>query len=392
MNNPKIRFSNNKYNNFSDWKKQTVLDVFNVVKDRKQIDRTVLTIKQGVGTIPRDESGIDISATQSSIDNYKPVKKNDFVIHLRSFQGGFEIANSDGILSAAYTILRNKDEISPLFFKNYFRLPIFIHKKLRFAVEGIRDGKTVNVSLLKDVEIYTPTIEEQQKIAAFFTALDEKISIATKKLIQFKNLKKEIARSLFEDCAAEDFKKIGDFARTFAGATPSTSHKEYWENGTIPWMSSGEINNRYIHSVEKRITALGFDKTSTKWVKKGSTLVALAGQGKTRGKVAFTEMELCTNQSLAAIECDREEVNDKYLFFFLETQYENLRAQSTGDGGRGGLNLFIINNFEVPILPLHEQVRIVSILELIDKKIELAENKLLVLEQVKRAFMQQMFV
>ena len=134
MNNPKIRFSNNKYNNFSDWKKQTVLDVFNVVKDRKQIDRTVLTIKQGVGTIPRDESGIDISATQSSIDNYKPVKKNDFVIHLRSFQGGFEIANSDGILSAAYTILRNKDEISPLFFKNYFRLPIFIHKKLRFAV------------------------------------------------------------------------------------------------------------------------------------------------------------------------------------------------------------------------------------------------------------------
>lgn len=270
------------------------------------------------------------------------------------------------------------------------------NRKFIQEVENRASGSTfkeISSKNLKSITLLVPSDKtEQQKIAAFFTALDEKISIATKKLIQFKNLKKEIARSLFEDCAAEDFKKIGDFARTFAGATPSTSHKEYWENGTIPWMSSGEINNRYIHSVEKRITALGFDKTSTKWVKKGSTLVALAGQGKTRGKVAFTEMELCTNQSLAAIECDREEVNDKYLFFFLETQYENLRAQSTGDGGRGGLNLFIINNFEVPILPLHEQVRIVSILELIDKKIELAENKLLVLEQVKRAFMQQMFV
>jgi len=251
---------------------------------------------------------------------------------------------------------------------------------------------SLSAATIEQISVNVPVFKEQQKIAAFFTALDEKISIATKKLIRFKKLKKKIASSLFEDCAVEDFKKIGDFARTFAGATPSTSHKEYWENGTIPWMSSGEINNRYINSVEKRITALGFDKASTKWVKKGATLVALAGQGKTRGKVAFTEMELCTNQSLAAIECNREEVNDKYLFFFLETQYEKLRAQSTGDGGRGGLNLFIINNFEVPILPLHEQERIVTILELIDKKIELAERKLLVLEKVKKAFMQQMFV
>lgn len=250
----------------------------------------------------------------------------------------------------------------------------------------------VSAKKVEDYKVYVANFEEQQKIAAFFTALDEQISIATRKCQLFKFLKKGIANSFFEDCALDCFKKIGTFARTFAGATPSTSNKEYWDGGAIPWMSSGEVNNRYIRSVEKSITSLGFDKTSTKMVKRGSTLIALAGQGKTRGKVAFTEMELCTNQSLAAIECDRNEVNDKYLFFFLETQYENLRALSTGDGGRGGLNLFIINNFEVPVISLHEQERIVSVLELIDKKIELAEMKLNVAERLKKAFMQQMFV
>lgn len=311
----------------------------------------------------------------------RPYQKNNYFFEL---EGSLPAVSSTG-----YAQLR-ATENCPKFI--YYTL--HTNKFVRSVLDRCTGGAypAINSSDLGRIVINIPCKEEQQKIAAFFTALDEQISIATRKCQLFKFLKKGIANSFFEDCALDCFKKIGTFARTFAGATPSTSNKEYWDGGAIPWMSSGEVNNRYIRSVKKSITSLGFDKTSTKMVKRGSTLIALAGQGKTRGKVAFTEMELCTNQSLAAIECDRNEVNDKYLFFFLETQYENLRALSTGDGGRGGLNLFIINNFEVPVISLHEQERIVSVLELIDKKIELAEMKLNVAERLKKAFMQQMFV
>ena len=97
-------------------------------------------------------------------------------------------------------------------------------------------------------------------------------------------------------------KKIDDIATCFAGATPSTKIPEYWDNGTIQWMSSGEVNNGQIYETEKRISQLGFDKCSTKMVKPNTVVMALAGQGKTRGMVAITRVPLCTNQSLCAIE------------------------------------------------------------------------------------------
>ena len=107
MANPKKRFYN-KSNRYPDWEKSGILDISLIIKDRVQTDKTILSIKQGYGTIPRIESGIRIQAKESSIASYKPVRKGDFIIHLRSFEGGFEIANTDGIVSPAYTMLRAK--------------------------------------------------------------------------------------------------------------------------------------------------------------------------------------------------------------------------------------------------------------------------------------------
>ena len=95
-------------------------------------------------------------------------------------------------------------------------------------------------------------------------------------------------------------KKIGDLATVTAGGTPSTKNKNYW-GGEIPWMNSGEINLKRIKNVEGRITDEGLKNSSTKLIPIKSILMALAGQGKTRGKVAINEIKLCTNQSLAAI-------------------------------------------------------------------------------------------
>ena len=171
-----------------------------------------------------------------------------------------------------------------------------------------------------------------------------------------------------------EHKRIGDFAMCFPGATPKTTHPEYWENGTIPWMSSGEVNQEEVTFTEKKITQKGYDETSTKMVPVGTVVIALAGQGKTRGKVAITRIPLCTNQSLCAIVVD-ETVISKYLFHYLRSQYARIREISSGDGTRGGLNLKMIKAYVVPVPPIEVQEEIVRILDSYTEKIdELTQN------------------
>ena len=182
----------------------------------------------------------------------------------------------------------------------------------------------------------------------------------------------ELLRELCPD--GVEYKRIGDFAVCFPGATPKTTHPEYWENGTIPWMSSGEVNQEEVTFTEKKITQKGYDETSTKMVPVGTVVIALAGQGKTRGKVAITRIPLCTNQSLCAIVVD-ETVISKYLFHYLRSQYARIREISSGDGTRGGLNLKMIKAYVVPVPPIEVQEEIVRILDSYTEKIdELIQN------------------
>lgn len=185
-------------------------------------------------------------------------------------------------------------------------------------------------------------------------------------------------------------KKINDIATCFAGATPSTKIPEYWEDGTIQWMSSGEVNNGQIFETEKRISKLGFDKCSTKMVKPNTVVIALAGQGKTRGMVAITRTSLCTNQSLCAIETNTD-ICDDYLYQYLQLQYNNLRLISSGDGTRGGLNLKLIGNYSVSIPSLSEQQKIADFLSTIDTIIEKQRATVSAWEERKKGVMQKLF-
>ncbi len=158
-----------------------------------------------------------------------------------------------------------------------------------------------------------------------------------------------------------EYKSIGSFAQCVAGATPNSKDPSLWD-GNIPWMSSGEVNKRIIRSTDRCITQRGFDSCSTKMIPAGAVVVALAGQGRTRGTVARTRIELCTNQSLCAIISDSN-VDSDFLFHYLVSQYNNLRAVSSGDGTRGGLNLKMIREYRVPVPPLEVQREIVRILD-----------------------------
>ena len=166
------------------------------------------------------------------------------------------------------------------------------------------------------------------------------------------------------------WKKLGEVGKCYAGATPSTNDSSYWEGGTIPWMSSGEVHQGIVSHTSSFITQKGYDNSSTKMLPVNTIVIALAGQGKTRGSVAITDIELCTNQSLCGIVINNPNIINKYVYFFLGTRYNHLRQISSGEGTRGGLNLKMISEYEIPLPSLSEQERIVGILDTFTSSIE----------------------
>lgn len=185
-----------------------------------------------------------------------------------------------------------------------------------------------------------------------------------------------------------DIKKVKDFTDGTAGGTPSTQVSSYW-GGDILWMSSGELHLKRVHDVEGRISQLGLNNSSTRLIPTGCVLIGLAGQGKTRGTVAINKVELCTNQSIAAI-FPSEAHSTEYLFYNLDSRYDELRSLSTGDGGRGGLNLTILRNIELPFPDKTEQLEIARVLADIDKEITVIVERLNKTKSIKQGMMQEL--
>ncbi|HCQ0119660.1 TPA: restriction endonuclease subunit S [Klebsiella pneumoniae] len=188
------------------------------------------------------------------------------------------------------------------------------------------------------------------ELTAELTARKKQYNYYRDQLLSFEGYKRESYLGKLLDGAEVEWLPLGQIAKKiYSGGTPDTKKNEYWENGDIPWMSSGEVNLKIVYETEKFITETGLKNSSAKFVPKNSIVMALAGQGKTRGKVARTRIDLTTNQSLAAITLDEKTGCSDYIFHFLETQYEALRQLSSGNSGRGGLNLQMISAYKVPI-------------------------------------------
>lgn len=192
-----IRFKADDGSDFEDWDSVIMEEAFDSISDKNHPDATVLTIIQGRGTIPRDESDRNISYNKNSISTYKLVKENDFIMHLRSFEGGLEIATREGVVSPAYTILRNKVKIAPEFYRYYFRSSSFIIEKLTGITEGIRDGRSINMDDFWILEIPYPSIPEQKKIGEFMSLIDQQIQIEKDKLEAIKQVKKGLLQQMF---------------------------------------------------------------------------------------------------------------------------------------------------------------------------------------------------
>lgn len=168
---------------------------------------------------------------------------------------------------------------------------------------------------------------------------------------------------------------INDITReVITGGTPSTSRREYY-GGNIPWLASAEIHQKRITKPTTYITELGLQNSSAKIAPEKSVLIALAGQGKTRGTAAYLTKPMALNQSLAAL-VTNEKCNSEFLYYLIESMYSSLRELSSGDGGRGGLNKKLIKGVLVTIpVDVDEQEAIANTLLAIDEEIRDLETE-----------------
>ncbi len=209
---PKLRFPG-----FDEpWKVFKAEELFKNIADKNHPSETVLTIIQGKGTLPREQAGRNIHYDNASLSNYKKVEKGDYIIHLRSFEGGLEMANEDGIVSPAYTILRCKKPHHGLFYEAYFHTDEFINHVLSKSVEGIRDGRQINYDAFKWLGLPYCDFSEQGKIAKLFCALNHRIE----KQQQMVDALKKYKRGLLHDVLSEKIRittetwtehRIGEF-------------------------------------------------------------------------------------------------------------------------------------------------------------------------------------
>lgn len=185
-------------------------------------------------------------------------------------------------------------------------------------------------------------------------------------------------------------RKVSDVAEIFAGGTPSTSISEYWNPKQVPWLSSGEVHKKYITYTDDKISEEGLNHSSARMIKENSVLIALAGQGKTRGTVAINRIPLSTNQSIAAMTFSSD-ICPEFVFSNLENRYDELRKISSGDGTRGGLNKQLVGDVLIPYTSLDEQTKIGQYFENLDTLITLHQRKYEKLHNVKKAMLEKMF-
>lgn len=185
---------------------------------------------------------------------------------------------------------------------------------------------------------------------------------------------------------AWEVKRLGEIAEISSGGTPLREKLEYW-NGDIPWVTTTLINAPIINNAEEYISELGLKNSAAKILNKGTLLMAMYGQGQTRGKVSILNIDAATNQACASINVSQN--NSIFVYYVLDYKYEHIRALSN-DGGQKNLSLGLIKDIKVIVPPLEEQRRIAEVLGVWDRGIELQRELVDRLTKRKRALMQQL--
>ena len=281
----------------------------------------------------------------------------------------------------------------------YYALPTLA---LETSADRAVKGRTLNKAKLRTLRLILPPLPEQRKIAAILSSVDDAIEKAQAVIDQVQVVKRGLMQELltrglpgrhtrFKQTEIGEMPTewtaaaIGDCASVGNGTTPSKKRSEYWDGGTIPWLPTGKVNDRAITSADAWVTERAVSETSLRLLPVGTLLIAMIGQGKTRGKTAYLGIEACVNQNFAYV-IPHAEISSWFLFYVLEHQYDALRSSGRGSN-QDALNCGIIRRFRVPLPVLDEQIQITDILRALDERTNVEQQQIDRLGDLKSALM-----
>ena len=353
--------------------------------------------KQGV--VPQ----LETAAKTNDGENRKLIRKNDFVINSRSDRrGSCGISEYDGSCSLINTVLKPRRNMCNAYYSFVFRSERFADEFYRWGNGIVDDLWSTKWSNMKRIYIPAPSLQEQRCIADY---LDRKCSqidaiIArqqevTEKPYKLSVITEAVTKGLKPNVPMKDsgvewigeipehwkLSHIGNLVEMGSGGTPARKKPEYWENGNIPWMSSGEINDEYIYSTAEQITELGLQNSNAKILPVNTVMLGLIGQGKTKGLTAILKTEVCCNQNLAYLIADEKYLHYRYLFYCFKAMYFYIRGL-VGES-QAGIYSYFLKKLHIPLPDIEQQIRISDYL---DTKCEAIKNSINKRERIIEKF------
>lgn len=260
-------------------------------------------------------------------------------------------------------------------------------------------------SKLAELPIALPPLPEQKKIAHILSTVQQAIEAQERIIQTTTELKKALMHKLFTEGTRGERQKeteiglvpeswevveLGTLAKVRSGGTPTRKRSDYWQDGTIPWVKTGEINYSVISDTEEKITSVGLANSAAHLFPAGTLLMAMYGQGVTRGRVALLGIEAATNQACASITPNFEEaVSSLFLYYWFEFQYENLRLLGHGANQRN-MNAALIRSFPVAVASPSEQREITNALMQIDLKSNGHSSRAIKLQDLFRTLLHEL--
>ena len=361
------------------WKTIKLIDICTIKTGRKDVNEGNINGKYPFFTCAKehtysDEYSFDCEAIL--------IAGNGAVGQTTYFNGKFEAYQRTYILSEFKGILQKL-------------LLLILQEQLMNHLSVMVLGNTIpyiKKNMLENFELTIPPLEVQENILSRLNLIFAEIDKDLDKVIEAQKNINNIMQSIFDNIEKKNKgtlceNKIGELCNLMTGGTPNTKNKSYYNDGKIPWLVSGDVNKNVINDCEGRITELGFKKSNAKYLPINSVLIALNGQGKTRGTVALLKIKATCNQSLVSIyPKDKKKISAEYIFYYLKSKYDQIR-KITGDSGndRRGLNMPLIREIIIKYPKSYEQQE-----ELVFKMKTLTEN-IMVMKEIYQSKINNLF-
>ncbi len=293
---------------------------------------------------------------------------------------------------------------------NLFLFFFLLHPEVRSDLAGKMEGSTGRQRLSKTVLgerlIPLPPLPEQKKIAYILSTVQRAIEAQQRIIVTTTELKKALMQKLFtEGLRGEPQKQteiglvpeswevvpLGSIAKVGNGSTPKRANEAYWKDGTIPWLNSTKIHDRFITEADQFVTPLAIKECHLPRVAPYSLLIAITGQGKTLGNSALTRFETCINQHLAYAQFQTDDVVPDFVLWFMQTRYDFLRSIAQAGGStKGALTCGYLKTHPIPIPEKDEQTEIVNVFSQLDSKEKVARRKQATLRDLFRTLLHEL--